>query len=91
DAYDLIVEALHNKAPQFQKSRAAAAIALGNLGDERAIPLLKDNLNTKIFDLKYASLIALEQFGDTSAQDLAANDSDWLIRSKAVTKAVTSH
>lgn len=91
DAYDLIVEALNNKAPQFQKSRAAAAIALGNLGDERAIPLLKDNLNTKIFDLKYASLIALEQFGDTSAQDLAANDSDWLIRSKAVTKAVTSH
>ncbi|NEP37670.1 HEAT repeat domain-containing protein, partial [Moorena sp. SIO3B2] len=91
DAYDLIVEALHNKAPQFQKSRAAAAIALGNLGDERAIPLLKDSLNTKIFNLKYASLMALEQFGDTSGQDLAANDSDWLIRSKAFTKAVTSH
>ncbi|NEO89018.1 MAG: HEAT repeat domain-containing protein [Moorea sp. SIO3G5] len=84
DAYDLIVEALHNKAPQFQKSRAAAAIALGNLGDERAIPLLKDSLNTKIFNLKYASLIALEQLGDTSGQDIAANDSDWLIRSKAV-------
>ncbi|WP_293028708.1 hypothetical protein, partial [Moorena sp. SIO3I8] len=33
---------VHNKAPQFQKSRAAAAIALGNLGDKRAIPLLKD-------------------------------------------------
>ncbi|AOY83642.1 HEAT repeat domain-containing protein [Moorena producens JHB] len=91
DAYDLLVEALHNKAPQFQKSRAGAAISLGNLGDERAIPLLKDSLNTKIFDLKYASLIALEQFGDTSGQDLAANDSDWLIRAKAVTKAVTSH
>ncbi|OLT62317.1 HEAT repeat domain-containing protein [Moorena bouillonii] len=91
DAYDLIVEALHNKAPQFQKSRAAAAIALGNLGDERAIPLLKDSLNTNIFDLKYASLMALEQFGDNSGQDLAANDSDWLIREKAVTKAVTSH
>ncbi len=36
--YDLIVEALHNTAPQFQKSRAAAAIALANLGDTRAIP-----------------------------------------------------
>ncbi|MFM6127186.1 MAG: HEAT repeat domain-containing protein [Sphaerospermopsis kisseleviana] len=82
-AYDLLVEALQNTMPQFQKSRAAAAIALGNLGDERAIPLLKECLNSKIFDLKYASLLALEQLGDSTGKEIAANDSDWLIRTKA--------
>ena len=60
-AYDLLVEALHNTSPQFQKSRAAAAIALGNLGDKRAIPLLKEALNSKVFDLKYACSLALKQ------------------------------
>ena len=83
-AYDLLVEALHNRAPQFQKSRAAAAIALGNLGDERAIPLLKESLKTQIFDLKYACLLALDQLEDTSGRDIAVNDSDWLIRAKAL-------
>lgn len=84
--YDLLVEALYNKAPQFQKSRAAAAIALGNLGDERAIPLIKACLSTPIFDLKYASLIALEQLGNNTGSDIAANDSDWLVRAKAATR-----
>lgn len=82
-AYDLLVGALHNKAPQFQKSRTAAAIALGNLGDKRAIPLLLDSLNSQIFDLKYACLLALEQLGDASSCSVAANDSDWLLQQKA--------
>jgi bilin biosynthesis protein len=51
-AYDLLLEALHNKQPQFQKSRAAAAIALGELGDQRAIPELIACLETKIWDLR---------------------------------------
>jgi bilin biosynthesis protein len=82
-AYDLLVEALQNLRPQFQKSRAAAAIALANLGDERAIPLLKETLNSQIWDLKYACLLALEQFEDNSGKEIAANDSDWLVRAKA--------
>jgi bilin biosynthesis protein len=82
-AYDLLEESLHNPSPQFQKSRAAAAIALGNLGDERVIPLLKEALNSQIFDLKYACLLALEQLGDSTGKEIAANDSDWLIRAKA--------
>lgn len=82
-AFDLLVEALHNLRPQFQKSRTAAAIALANLGDERAIPLLKESLNAKIWDLKYACLLALEQLGDSSGKAIAANDSDWLVRAKA--------
>ncbi|MBD2579380.1 HEAT repeat domain-containing protein [Oscillatoria sp. FACHB-1406] len=82
-AWDLIVEALHNTSPQFQKSRAAAAIAFGNLGDERAIPLLKEALNSPIFDLKYACLLALEQLGDTQAKSMLFDDPEPLIRDKA--------
>ncbi|NET10736.1 MAG: HEAT repeat domain-containing protein [Merismopedia sp. SIO2A8] len=82
-AYDLLMDALHNQAPQFQKSRAAAAIALGELGDNRAIPELKRCLESKIWDLQYASLMALEKLGDTSAHALLADHSDWLIQAKA--------
>ena len=82
-AYDLLIEALHNKQPQFQKSRAAAAIALAELGDPRAIPELKICLETKIWDLKYAALMALEQFGDTRGYEQVANSDDWLIQEKA--------
>ncbi|MEN2383834.1 MAG: HEAT repeat domain-containing protein [Gloeotrichia echinulata DEX184] len=82
-AYDLLVEGLHNKQPQFQKSRAAAAIALGELADPQAIPELKTCLETKIWDLKYAALMALEKLGDTSGYEQIGDDDDWLIREKA--------
>ena len=82
-AYDLLIEALHNQQPQFQKSRAAAAIALAELADPRAIPELKACLKTRIWDLKYAALMALEKFGDISEHAQAVQDSDWLIAAKA--------
>ncbi|MGK7915979.1 MAG: HEAT repeat domain-containing protein [Prochloraceae cyanobacterium] len=85
--YNLLVEALHNQAPQFQKSRAAAAIALANLGEEKAIPEIEQGLTTKIWTLKYACLLALEQLGNQSGRDVAANDSDWLIQAKATGEA----
>jgi bilin biosynthesis protein len=85
-AYDLLVEALHHPQPQFQKSRAAAAIALGELGNPTAIPLLKASLETRIWDLKYAALLALEKLGDSSGTEIAANDADWLVREKANAK-----
>ena len=81
-AYDLLLTALHNKQPQFQKSRAAAAIALAEIGDERAIPEIKACLNTPIWDLKYAALLALDKFCDRSGYEILANDSDLLIREK---------
>ena len=82
-AYNLLLAGLHNSQPQFQKSRAAAAIALGELGDKRAIPELKACLETKIWDLKYAALMALEKLGDLSGYEIAATDQDWLVQSKA--------
>ena len=90
-AYDLLIEALHNKQPQFQKSRAAAAIALAELGDPRAIPHLHACLDSKIWDLKYAALMVLETFGDISGYAKITHDDDWLIREKANTKLVTVH
>lgn len=90
-AYDLLIEALHNKQPQFQKSRAAAAIALAELGDPRAIPELKTCLDSKIWDLKYATLMALEQFGDTSGYQQVTTADDELIRAKANAKLAIVH
>jgi bilin biosynthesis protein len=87
-AYDLLIESLHNKQPQYQKSRAAAAIALAEIGDERAIPELKICLEAKIWDLKYAALLALEKFGDFTGYEVLANDSDLLIREKTKTLAI---
>lgn len=83
DAYDLLIEALQNREPQFQKSRGAAAIALANLGDERCIPLLKASLQTKVWDLKYAALMALERLGDRTGRELLIGDRDLLLRSAA--------
>ncbi len=85
-AYDLLIEALHNKQPQFQKSRAAAAIALGEIGATSAIKELKACLETNIWDLKYAVLMALEKLGDTSSYEMLVNDRDWLIREKVLYK-----
>ncbi|MEH2207924.1 MAG: HEAT repeat domain-containing protein [Nostoc sp.] len=82
-AYDLLIENLHNREPQFQKSRAACAIALGELGDSRAIPEIKICLNTPIWDLKYACLLALDRLGDSSGREICTSDRDWLIRAKA--------
>lgn len=82
-AFDVLVEALHNRQPQFQKSRSAAAIALGELGDPRSIPELQACLDTPIWDLKYATLMALEQLGDTRAYERVADDRDWALREKS--------
>ncbi|MEI1374337.1 HEAT repeat domain-containing protein [Nostoc sp. UHCC 0926] len=82
-AYDLLVENLYNREPQFQKSRAACAIALSELGDSRAIIELKTCLNTPIWDLKYACLLALDRLGDSSGREVCAHDGDWLIKAKA--------
>lgn len=83
---EVIIEALQNTQPQFQKSRAAAALALGELGATETIPLLKEALNTSIFDLKYAALLALAKLGDNTVYALVAEDPDLLIRSKAESK-----
>lgn len=82
-AYDLLTEALHNRQPQFQKSRAAAAIALGELGDRRAIDELQKCLEVPIWDLKYAVLMALQQLGDVTGAKQVMQDEDWLVRTKA--------
>lgn len=81
DAYDLLVEALHNKAPQFQKSRVAAAIALGELGNPTAIDELKTAATTPVWDLQYAAILALDQL-DVSVSKSEIDSTDWLVQEK---------
>ena len=78
----IILEAFHNTQPQFRKSRGAAAIALANLEATDAIPLLQESIKSPIFDLKYASLLALEQLGAKESWSILAEDRDLLIRHK---------
>jgi bilin biosynthesis protein len=88
-AYNLLIEALHNREPQFQKSRTAAAIALGEIGDPRAIPELKACLETPIWDLKYTALMALEKLGDAQGRAIALQDQDWVVSTMAALKTTT--
>ncbi len=81
-AYELFVEALHNPEPQFQKSRAAAAIALGELGDQRAVAELETALDSPIWDLKYAALLGLKTLGAMGILTRAAAGDDPLLQAK---------
>lgn len=81
-ARELLIQALHNTEPQFQKSRGAAAIALAQLGDPVAIPLLIEQLNTPIFGFQYACLLALEQLGYQDFTSLPSTELDPLLQQK---------
>ncbi len=86
DAYDLLIEALNNKSPQFQKSRVAAAIALGELSkpgnaNPQTVAALKKALSVPIWDMLSAALMALERLGHTSDQ-LSVDSDDWLVQEK---------
>ncbi|MEA5465405.1 HEAT repeat domain-containing protein [Leptothoe sp. PORK10 BA2] len=82
-AYDLLIDALDNTSPQFMKSRAGAAISLGELGDQRAIAPLQASTQSKIWMLQYAALMALEKLGDYSQHKLLLEADDWAVRAKA--------
>ena len=82
-AYDLLLEALNNTSPQFMKSRAGAALSLGELGDQRASTPLQTSAHSKIWMLQYASLMALEKLGDYSQHKLLLEANDWAVRAKA--------
>jgi bilin biosynthesis protein len=79
---NILIEGLNIAQPQFQKSKAAAAIALGELGDRRAIDELRPHLNSKFWDLRYATLIALEKLGETLTPEQWASDPDWFIQAR---------
>ena len=85
-AFEVLIKALHNKAPQFQKSRVAAAIALGELGNPDAIPELKKALSVPIWDLQYSAILALVKLGETDiVSNFSEGEPDWLIQEKLAT------
>jgi bilin biosynthesis protein len=81
--YDTLMEGLNVAEPQFMKSRPAAAIALGELGDRAAIPALKACLDARMWDLRFAALVALEKLGNTAGLAAAIDDNDWMVSTKA--------
>jgi bilin biosynthesis protein len=81
--YDTLIEGLNVAEPQFMKSRPAAAIALGELGDPAAIPALKACLDARMWDLRFAALVALEKLGNTDGLAAAIDDNDWMVSTKA--------
>ena len=85
-AYEILIEALHNPAPQFQKSRTAAAIALGNLGNPQATSALKAYLQSSLWALSYACLMALQQLNEPVQQlkleMQTPEPTDFLVRAK---------
>jgi bilin biosynthesis protein len=83
-AYEILIEALHNPAPQFQKSRTAAAIALGELGDPRAISHLHTCLKSSVWGLNYACLIALNQLHGPTTPEITLATPDFLVEAKAL-------
>jgi bilin biosynthesis protein len=78
--YEILLEGLNITQPQFQKSKAAAAIALGELGDQRAIKVLRPHIDSKLWDLRYATLLALEKLGEPPVLAQWQDDSDWFIQ-----------
>jgi bilin biosynthesis protein len=80
--YDVLVEGLNISQPQFQKSRAAAAMALGELGNPKALQLLIPCLESPLWDLRYGAILALEKLGDKTRFDRLTEDPDWAIRAK---------
>ena len=77
---EIMIKNLNHPQPQFQKSRAASAIALANLGATEAIPLLQSTAKAKIFDLQYASILSLKSLGAEVSSELAAETDDDLLK-----------
>lgn len=84
DAYSTLEEAVKILPPRFFNHRVAAIVALGELEDGRAVPVLNDVANSDaIWEVKYACLIAADRLGDDTVRQTLSDDSDWLVRSRA--------
>jgi bilin biosynthesis protein len=81
--FEVILEGLNVDQPQFQKSKAAAAIALSELGDPKAIEHLRPGLNSKLWDLRLATIGALVKLGDSTGISELSGDSDRFVQAKA--------
>jgi HEAT repeat protein len=83
-----VVESLIKSLNDSEKlTRQAAIESLGKIGAPEAVPHIINSLNEPSFAIKRSSIEALEAIGDPQAivplQQLAANDSDALLRARA--------
>jgi len=88
DGDSYVVESLIKALDDHEKmTREAANQSLGKIGDPQAVPYIIESLNDPGFAVKLSAIKALEAIGDRQAihplQQVAANDSDVLIRTTA--------
>lgn len=80
-----LVEAATTLPPRFFNHAAGAAVAVACIGDQSAVSALAGvATTTRVWELKYAVLLAVERLGgDPGLRATLAGDDDWLVRARA--------
>lgn len=82
--YDLLIENATELPPRFFNHKAGAITALAELGRTDALKTIADiAIDSKIWEVKYACLIASERLGDGGClRKKLRQDSDWVLRAR---------
>lgn len=83
---DVLLDNAENLPPRFFNHQAGAIVSLAEIGDERAGRVFeKVASDSRIWELKYACLLAAERAGLDGGKLRAtlADDDDWLVRARA--------
>ncbi|KAA8492125.1 putative phycocyanin operon protein Y [Porphyridium purpureum] len=84
-AESMLLEQFRTLPPRFFNHQIGAGLALASIGSRDALPdILAIGSSTRIWELKYACLIAAELLDDGGKlREQLSHDSDWLIRARA--------
>jgi bilin biosynthesis protein len=86
EGVDVLLDNAENLPPRFFNHQAGAITSLAELGDPRAVRIFeKVAVATRVWELKYACLLAAERLGLDGGRLRAnlAEDQDWLVRARA--------
>jgi bilin biosynthesis protein len=86
EGVDVLLDNAENLPPRFFNHQAGAITALAEIGDARAGRIFhKVAGETRVWELKYACLIAAERMGADGGKlrKKLAGDDDWLVRARA--------
>lgn len=93
DAYELLLENAKTLPPRFFNHKAGAITALAELGRKDALDVMTDvALETQIWEVKYACLLASERLGDDGRlREMLRQDSDWVVRARCANETGFGH
>lgn len=91
--YDLLIENALELPPRFFNHKAGAITALAELGRTDALETIASiALESKIWEVKYACLIASERLGDGGClRERLRQDSDWVVRARCANDIEFDH